>query len=414
MSFSIQQSKPNTLKGEFYLMRLHEYLDGASLLKGVTDGTIRAATHDTLPLTLYTYTEKAQFAGQWSDAERKCRGLVVEDTGLIIAMCMPKFFNYSEHANGKSYAAPLPDEEFEIFEKMDGSLGTVFFYEDRWHVASKGSFHSDQAQWATRYLQKRLYPADYLGIESPTDFDPLNSSKTYICEIVYPSNRIVVDYGNLEDLVFLTAYDTSTGVEDTSWDRKLEWGWVGSVVASYDPYSLSVAELQELADENVMLGDLEYLEDREVAGHEHEGYVIRFSSGIRCKVKLTDYIRLHKVLTGCSERAIWEKLRDGEDLNEWLANVPDELYDWVREVEERILRTVTEYVRQAFKEYEELQSRSEALGVHTKKDYFFYIESSEWKEELLLIQDLKLSKLHKKAWQLARPEHVTPFKDIDV
>lgn len=394
-------------------MYLHQYLDGNDLLRCVTDGTIREAKHESLPLTLYTYTERAQFAGVWTDAQRKCRGLVVEDTGQIIAFCMPKFFNYPEHANGKSYASPLPAREsFEIFGKMDGSMGTVFFYEDQWHVASKGSFHSDQAKWATSRL-RYLLQGYSTGLSEPlhANLDPLNRHKTYVCEIIYPSNRIVVDYGPLEDLVLLTAYDNDTGREELTEEHRLEWGWIGSVVPSYDPYGLEVYELQYLADENVQLSDDG---DRSVSGSDSEGYVVRYESGVRCKIKLSDYLRLHKILTGCSERTIWEKLRDGESLDTWLADVPDEFHEWVQNVAERIGNEVTEYVREAFKQYEELQNKAESLSVTNKKEYFYHIEGSEWQQELLLIQDLKLAKLHKKAWDKAKPAAVKPFKEADV
>jgi len=168
-------------------MQLEKYLSVEELNASIEAGWVRAASHDDLPLTLYTYTEHAQFEGVWNDATRKSRGLVVEDSGKIVAFCMPKFFNYSEHVNGKSYAGPLPvTEDFQIFEKLDGSMGTCFFYDGEWHVATKGSFHSDQAIWATQFLRDKV-ASDTPGYLPLKDY-------TYVCEIIYPENRIVVDY----------------------------------------------------------------------------------------------------------------------------------------------------------------------------------------------------------------------------
>ncbi|MET9842806.1 hypothetical protein ABZZ01_34320, partial [Streptomyces virginiae] len=66
-------------------------------------------------------------------------------------------------------------------------------YAGRWRVASKGSFISAQAVWA----QRRLDGADTAALHPGT---------TYLAEILYPQNRIVVDYGDRRDLVLLAAF----------------------------------------------------------------------------------------------------------------------------------------------------------------------------------------------------------------
>jgi hypothetical protein len=42
----------------------------------------------------------------------------------VIAKPFPKFFNYEEHT-----ADEIPNELFDVYEKMDGSLGICFYYE---------------------------------------------------------------------------------------------------------------------------------------------------------------------------------------------------------------------------------------------------------------------------------------------
>ncbi len=124
----------------------------------------------------------------------RCRGLVADDTtGRIVGLPLPKFFNLAEHATGSPYAPPLPDEPFEVYDKVDGSLAVVFHYAGRWHAASKGSFTSSQAVWA----QRRLDAADTTGLAPGT---------TYLAEMLYPANRIVVNYGERRDLVLLAVF----------------------------------------------------------------------------------------------------------------------------------------------------------------------------------------------------------------
>jgi putative RNA ligase len=395
-------------------MQLKDYLSIDELNDCIENKLVRVAKHDTLPLKLYTYTEHAQFDGSWPDAARKCRGLVVEGTGEIIAWCMPKFFNYGEHEHfqvdesdrGKPYAKPLPvGEDFEIFCKMDGSMGTVFFYDDRWHVASKGSFHSEQAEWATEHLNSKLwtYGDEY---EAPEYKGVLNSQKTYVCEIIYPENRIVVNYGSLEDLVLLTVYDNRTGEECFTEERKLEWGWVGSVVPRYEPYSLTVDELQHLASENILLD--EDNGDREVSGDAMEGYVIRYASGIRCKVKLTDYLRLHKIVTNCTDRSVWEALKDrGQDgLEYFLADVPDEFHDWVQVVSADIINHADSVIDFAHRDFETIVSQ---VGTDNRKAFAELAKKSVYAPALFLLLDGKIEKFKEWVWDQVKPAATRSF-----
>jgi RNA ligase len=49
-----------------------------------------------------------------------------------------------------------PTENFEVYEKMDGSLGIVFWYRGQWVVATRGSFTSDQANKAREILKNTI------------------------------------------------------------------------------------------------------------------------------------------------------------------------------------------------------------------------------------------------------------------
>jgi RNA ligase len=67
--------------------------------------------------------------------------------------------------------------------------------------------------------------------------------------------------------------------------------------------------------------------------NDREGFVLRFESGQRVKIKFDEYKRLHKLLTGVSPKAIWDILRTGGDLQKIVDRVPDEFHQWVRETE---------------------------------------------------------------------------------
>lgn len=117
----------------------------------------------------------------------------MDGSGNVVARPFQKFFNYEE-LQPSDIPTDLP---FEIFEKMDGSLGILYWIGDEPFIATRGSFSSDQAIHASSLVNKRFRE---LGI-SKRDLIP---NATYLFEIIYPENRIVVDYGS-DDTLFLLA-----------------------------------------------------------------------------------------------------------------------------------------------------------------------------------------------------------------
>ena len=105
-----------------------------------------------------------------------CRGLVLDSDGNVVAKPFKKFFNLEELTPGQ-----IPNEPFEVFEKMDGSLGILFNYKGEWILATKGSFISEQAVKGMQILKKYKY-------------ERLLEGYTYLFEIIYSENRIVCQY----------------------------------------------------------------------------------------------------------------------------------------------------------------------------------------------------------------------------
>ncbi len=145
-------------------LTLHELLPQQELTAAIEAGHVTRKAHPELPLSIYTYTRTCQYERVWNVVTTRCRGLVVDDgTGEIVALPLPKFFNVGEHEAGQPYAPVLPDEPFEVYDKVDGSLAVVFHYADRWRVASKGSFISTQATWRSGCSTGRTRPASFPG-----------------------------------------------------------------------------------------------------------------------------------------------------------------------------------------------------------------------------------------------------------
>lgn len=59
------------------------------------DGWLRYSKHETLPLTIWCYTEQTQYDRKWDNITLNTRSLITDDTGRIIASSFPKFFNWA-------------------------------------------------------------------------------------------------------------------------------------------------------------------------------------------------------------------------------------------------------------------------------------------------------------------------------
>ncbi len=89
---------------------------------------------------IYNYSRTCQYENKWDEITKSCRGLILDQDGNVVAKGFDKFFNIEEHN-----LENIPNEPFEVFEKLDGSLGILFWYQGKWILATKGSFVSEQA-----------------------------------------------------------------------------------------------------------------------------------------------------------------------------------------------------------------------------------------------------------------------------
>ena len=117
-------------------------IDFANLQKMVDEKFISVQKHPTEPLFIYNYTQRCQFDRVWNNETLACRGLILNDKNEIVARPFPKFFNLQEVID---QGGQIPAEDFIVTEKMDGSLGILYWVEDKPYLATRGSFVSDQA-----------------------------------------------------------------------------------------------------------------------------------------------------------------------------------------------------------------------------------------------------------------------------
>jgi RNA ligase len=327
-----------------------------TLVKYRDDGWLLSQNHPTLPLIIWNYSQTTQYENYWDEITLMCRGLVTNNEGDIIARPFKKFFNIEE---GKH----TPTENFEVWEKMDGSLGIVFWYEGQWIVATRGSFTSDQAIKGAELLKKY-------------NTDIMSKHLTYCFEIVFPQNRVVVDYGDYEGLVLLATFDTSGKEYDIEMWR--EYGF--DVVKKYDGIK-DFKELKSIIKEN------------------QEGFVVKFDNGDRMKIKGVEYLRLHKIMTNLSTTSVWESLKNDDDIYELLRDVPDEFYE-----------KINDYIVELKNQFKSIQTLyfSYFLDITNKvvsTDRKLFAEfAKKYEHPSLLFSLLDGKDTSEKIWNIIRPE----------
>ena len=176
-------------------MQIQNFLDMKTLMEYVDQGIVTCRKHPYLPLKVYNYSPVAQSIKIWDNTLSFCRGLVVEDgTNEIICHCFKKFWNYGDKAH---IAEIRPPSDAVIYKKYDGSYLALFWYKDQPVVCTRGSFESDQAKWAAKWVKENIKPYDV------SSFD---KKFRYICEVIIPEDRKVVRY-DFSGLVLLGAID---------------------------------------------------------------------------------------------------------------------------------------------------------------------------------------------------------------
>lgn len=317
----------------------------------VADKRIDMAQHETFPLMLLTYGRKTVSEQLWDNVTQKCRGIIVNvHTDEIVARPFEKFFNLETTMIVDDMKEPTV-----VQEKMDGFLCTMYEWAGNQYVASKGSFHSPHAKWATATYLKTL------GKEAiwPDGYTP-------VFEGITRNLRIVVDYEQREELVLLALINKETGEELPA-----------AVVKDYATVNgFSVPKVYSLRTREA--NDLSFTDRK-----NFEGYVLRWDKKgeppHRLKVKFLTYTKLHRMVCGVSPKAIYKQLsgEDGwtSDLNTWL----DESVPWFSAfVKKWVTALQTEYDRiagGAHNVFEKLEQTSrEDVQRWSRKDWAIAIK----------------------------------------
>ena len=324
----------------------------------ISKNYVRVHKHPEHDLYIYNYTQNAQFERIWNEVTLACRGLILDENENVVARPFPKFFNLGEMEN-----QILPESTFEVYDKMDGSMGILYWIDEIPFMASRGSFASDQSDKANEMLHGKYR----------NSWSLLDKNKTYLFEIIYPENRIVLDYGASEELVLLAIIDTQSGKEFPLEDIGFP------VVEKYD-----------------RIKDILTLKEMDIANKE--GFIIKYANNFRVKIKFDEYLRLHRIITQVSNLNIWEYLKTNQSMEEILERVPDEFFDWVKQTK-RDLENKYSVI--------EVQCKADFKVLESRKETALYFMTCQYPGVLFaMLNNKNYSEI---IWKMIRPTFEKPF-----
>ena len=281
-------------------------------------GLVYIKKHPEYPLFLLNYTPRTQYQQKWCKELVHARGLVVGEDGKILARPIPKFFNHYEINDLEK----LQDEEYEVFEKMDGSLVIMFHYENHPIFCTRGSFISEQSAKA-----HEIFRAKYKHIS-------INKECTYCFEVIYPENKIVVNYEDVEDLFLISITHTSSGKE-----------------INIDATGFKTVNKVDKTSIHAFLSGFEEA--------NMEGYVVKYTKGLsnsmRVKYKFNTYVEKHKG-KDITAKQIKDSLKKMKPID--LDVIPDECYEEVRTIIAEFEDQFKRKEKTIIDEYREIRSQN--------------------------------------------------------
>lgn len=297
--------------------------------------------HPETGLQIWCYTGRCNWDDGWDEFTVLARGLILDPADRrVVATPFPKFFNYGEKRG------PVPPGEFEAYEKVDGSMITVYHHAGRWWAATKGSFVSDQGAWA----QARVDAADTSHLDPGT---------SYLAEAVYADSSVVVRYE--EDAMRLLAAYAPDGYEVP----------YGRIAAIGDAIGWPAAKRVRFANATELVATVGTLTKDE------EGFVVRYPGGTRLKVKGAGYRRIHAIVSRCTPLAVWEVMTAGDDLDELRREMPEELwtdFDGIRRLIGEAMEALDRRLTEAEKPFVDVPDRDLApLIAHLPNDLRSYM-----------------------------------------
>lgn len=281
---------------------------------------INSKQHPAYPqLVLFKYSQiDSPFS---EEIVRECRGIILDssDNWKVVCWSFSKFFNNSERL-----AAKIDWQSAEVQEKKDGSLCQLFYYDNRWNVATSGTPDASGSidDYGITFAETFWAVAKNQGIK----FQYLDSSCCYSFELCTPFNRVVVDHK--------TSAIYSIGSRNLNTLK--ECGQLHPSLGALPVPKYSLRNIEECLKAAEALDPL-----------KQEGFVVVDRYYNRIKIKSPAYVMLHHAKDQLSVRKMVDIIRFGEysEFATAIQSIPElsKLFDDVKLQYDCVVVTATEY-----------------------------------------------------------------------
>jgi T4 RnlA family RNA ligase len=277
---------------------------------------------------IFKYRKDTVYAKDWDNVTLHSRGIIFDKrTKECIALPFKKFFNLDE-TDCEMSSFPN-DFNYEILEKMDGSMGCVFLTRDNeLLVSTPGSFQSDQSIWATKWLRNHK---NYKVILNKFISGEI---KVLVGEIICHLSKIVLTY-DFEGMVVIAVHDESGKYFD------------------HDKLSKFAEDIDFPVCRKFTFGSVEDIRTYLDTVEDFEGFVLHWPHlGYRVKMKGTDYCIKHRILSSIHPNRINEAIENCElekfdeifsSINDVLVEFPEEFVTPYTKAVEELKCTVTQF-----------------------------------------------------------------------
>ena len=233
----------------------------------------------------------------------EARGLILDslDNFKVVRMAFKKFFNI-----GENYAAHIDWDTAVASEKIDGSIMSVWYARDKWHLSTNSTIDAFKAEISGVGPYKTF--GDLFESVCPmSTFTHFDKNKCITFELVSPYTRVVIDYPKTQ--VYVLSIRNMSTLAEYSIDYLQVWADANAFATPQVYYLNSQSDYRKL---------IEDMPDG------HEGIVVRDANSNRVKIKTLLYFQMHRarnngVLT--LERAV--ELILANDHAEFLSYFPE-------------------------------------------------------------------------------------------
>lgn len=287
-----------------------------------------------------------QIEADWSiKALHDCRGIILDKSKdwKVVAFPYEKFFNI-----GEGYCAEIDWSTAKFYEKADGSLINMYFYNGKWNVQTSGTIYAESFanNGITTFADLVWKSVEFVYGSKDVFISKLNTDYNYMFELCTPENIVVTPHA----------------------DYTLELHGIRDM-KTFNYVDIDTVDLMKVFRYNLSSVD-DMLSKFDNMTWMEEGFVVCDANYNRAKCKNPKYVAVHHVSTGVSPYSIINVIKTNE-MDEFLA------YFKHRADEVNFLKTewdkVVKYLTEEYNKVKDIENDKEfALEVFSSgmaKDY---------------------------------------------